>query len=73
MQSGSQTNPNHGLPVQVRLAPRLAEAVDAWRRDRDGLPTRPEAIRRLLEQALTEYGLLSNSASPARSRNAQAA
>jgi hypothetical protein len=38
-----------GTLVGVRLqAPQLA-ALDAWRKNQDDLPTRPEAVRRLLE------------------------
>lgn len=41
-----------GTLVGVRLqAPQLA-ALDAWRRNQDDLPTRPEAVRRLLEGAV---------------------
>ena len=36
----------------VRLSPKQAKAIDHWRRDQDDLPGRPEAIRRLVEQAL---------------------
>lgn len=41
-----------GIPVQVRLKESLLDTIDAWRRRQDDLPTRPEAIRRLIEQAL---------------------
>lgn len=41
-----------GVPVQVRLKETLLETIDAWRRRQADLPTRPEAIRRLIEQAL---------------------
>jgi len=41
-----------GVPVQVRLKESLLDTIDAWRRRQDDLPTRPEAIRRLIEQAL---------------------
>ena len=41
-----------GTLVGVRLqAPQLA-ALDAWRKNQDDLPTRPEAVRRLLEAAV---------------------
>jgi metal-responsive CopG/Arc/MetJ family transcriptional regulator len=36
----------------VRLKESLLDTIDAWRRRQDDLPTRPEAIRRLIEQAL---------------------
>jgi hypothetical protein len=41
-----------GTLVGVRMqAPQLA-ALDAWRKNQDDLPTRPEAVRRLLEGAV---------------------
>ena len=40
------------LPVMVRLSRAQAGALDDWRRKQDDLPGRPEAIRRLVEQAL---------------------
>ncbi|KLK90295.1 hypothetical protein AA309_26555 [Microvirga vignae] len=39
-------------PVLVRLAPDQIKAVDAWRRQQSEIPTRPEAIRRLMELGL---------------------
>lgn len=42
------------LPVMVRLTPEQVKAVDNWRRSEDDLPGRPEAIRRLVEQALAK-------------------
>ena len=44
------------IPVMVRITPQMARALDAWRRQTDDLPTRPEAIRRLIEQALAAGG-----------------
>jgi hypothetical protein len=41
-----------GTQIQVRLQPDDLDAVDAWRDEQDGEPTRPEAIRSLLRQAL---------------------
>lgn len=38
--------------VGVRLQPGELEAVDQWRDNALGQPTRPEAIRRLLKKAL---------------------
>jgi hypothetical protein len=40
------------VPVQVRLPASLFEAIDRYRRWTDDLPSRPEAIRRLIEQGL---------------------
>ena len=38
--------------VGARLQPELLERLDAWRRAQPDLPTRPEALRRLAEEAL---------------------
>jgi hypothetical protein len=37
----------------VRLQPDQLAKVDAWRGAQDDTPTRPEAIRRLVEKAIT--------------------
>lgn len=39
-------------PVLVRLTPEQLAALDEWRRDQNDIPTRPEAIRRLIERGL---------------------
>lgn len=44
--------PVTGDLVGVRIQPEMAKALDDWRRKQDDLPGRPEAIRRLVEQAL---------------------
>jgi hypothetical protein len=41
-----------GTLVGVRLQPDDLAAVDAWRDEQDDAPTRPEAIRRLVEIGL---------------------
>jgi hypothetical protein len=41
------------MPVQVRLHQNLLEAIENWRREQESIPSRPEAIRRLLQQRLT--------------------
>jgi len=41
-------------PVLVRFASALLDSVDSWRRIQKDLPTRPEAIRRLVEEALAK-------------------
>jgi metal-responsive CopG/Arc/MetJ family transcriptional regulator len=38
---------------QMRAAPSFLRAVDEWRRKEADLPSRSEAIRRLVEQALS--------------------
>jgi hypothetical protein len=44
------------LPVLVRLPPDQVVEIDVWRRWQDDLPTRPEAIRRLIELGLKAKG-----------------
>jgi len=43
--------------LQVLITEALVKAVDEWRRREDDLPSRSEAIRRLLEKALREEGV----------------
>jgi len=38
-----------GTLVGTRFQPSLLDAVDAWRKRQPDLPTRPEAVRRLVE------------------------
>lgn len=44
--------PQTGELIGTRFQPEPLAAIDAWRRKQDDLPGRPEAIRRLVEQAL---------------------
>jgi hypothetical protein len=46
----------HGTPVQVRLKKSLFDAIETWRRKQKTIPSRPEAIRRLLCRSLVESG-----------------
>jgi hypothetical protein len=41
-----------GTQIQVRLQPDDLSAVDNWIAEQDAAPTRPEAIRTLVRQAL---------------------
>jgi len=41
-----------GLMIAVRVQPPLLAKIDAWRKRQPDRPTRPEALRRLAEQAL---------------------
>ena len=41
-----------GTPVVVRLQPDQLAALDAWRNDGAPVPTRPEAVRRLIAASL---------------------
>ena len=43
-----------GAPVLVRLQPDALQRLDDWRRGQEDLPGRPEAIRRLIEMALSK-------------------
>lgn len=43
--------PNH---VQLRLSDQQSRAIDDWRRKQSDIPTRSEAIRRLVEKGLTQ-------------------
>jgi hypothetical protein len=48
--------PVESEPVTVRMTVDALHTLDDWRRLQDDLPGRPEAIRRLVEQALTVKG-----------------
>jgi hypothetical protein len=41
-----------GQLIGVRIQPDQMKTLDAWISDQDDRPSRPEAIRRLVEQAL---------------------
>ena len=41
-----------GTPVMVRMAEQELAALDNWRKAQNDLPSRPEAVRRLLKYAL---------------------
>jgi hypothetical protein len=41
-----------GHLVGTRFQPDLLKQIDEWRREQEDAPTRPEAIRRLVEKAL---------------------
>jgi hypothetical protein len=38
--------------IGVRLQPDQLAALDRWREAQDGAPSRPEAVRRLIEKGL---------------------
>jgi metal-responsive CopG/Arc/MetJ family transcriptional regulator len=42
--------------LQMRVSPEFIKSVDNWRRKQEDLPSRSEAIRRLVEQALKAKG-----------------
>lgn len=41
-----------GTPILVRVQPANLSLLDQWRKEQDDLPSRPEAIRRLVDEAL---------------------
>jgi len=41
-----------GTPIQVRLQPAPLAELDAWSAEQPDNPSRPEAIRRLIERGL---------------------
>lgn len=42
-----------GTPVVVRMQPEQLAAVDNWAASEDDVPTRPEAVRRLVARGLS--------------------
>lgn len=42
-----------GTLVGTRFQATLLEAIDSWRKEQTDLPTRPEAVRRLVELGMT--------------------
>ena len=42
-----------GTLVGTRFQATLLEAIDSWRKDQIDLPTRPEAVRRLVDLGMT--------------------
>lgn len=56
-----------GILVGTRFQANLLEAIDNWRKEQIDLPTRPEAVRRLIELGMghsinTSKGLSTRSA-----------
>jgi hypothetical protein len=55
-----------GTLVGTRFQPDLLEAIDLWRKAQSDLPTRPEAVRRLVELGMRdEDSSLGDSVPPA--------
>jgi hypothetical protein len=54
VQSKKRGRPGTGTneAIGVRMSPSQLRALDKWRRDQSDLPSRPEAIRRLVERGL---------------------
>ncbi|HEX8193516.1 MAG TPA: hypothetical protein VF552_11530 [Allosphingosinicella sp.] len=42
--------------IGTRMQPELLKLLDEWRREQPDLPSRPEAIRRIIEQAVRGRG-----------------
>lgn len=60
-----------GTLVGTRFQATLLEAIDSWRKDQTDLPTRPEAVRRLVELGMACGAAPSNGSSTRRvKRNA---
>lgn len=41
-------------PFQMRVAPEWLDRIDEWRRTQPDIPSRAEAIRRMVDQALDD-------------------
>ena len=55
---GIESRLEHGTPVQVRLKKCLFDGIETWRRKQETIPSRPEAIRRLLLEAVERQDTL---------------
>ena len=55
-----QRSTSAGTLVGTRFQPALLAAVDEWRKDQPDLPTRPEAVRRLVEVGLEQFAKRAN-------------
>jgi hypothetical protein len=51
-EGGARPATGNGTPVRVRLQPDQLAALDTWRAAQPGPPSRPEAIRTLMERGL---------------------
>jgi hypothetical protein len=51
---GIESHSEHGTPVQVRLRKNLFDALEGWRRKQAKIPSRPQAIRDLLQRAICQ-------------------
>jgi hypothetical protein len=49
---GRKKTTGPGEPVLLRVHPPLLTGIDDWAKHQDDKPSRPEAIRRLVEKAL---------------------
>jgi len=53
---GRPRSETESIGVQLLLKPDTVRQIDDWRRNEDDLPSRPEAIRRLLARSLSPTG-----------------
>ena len=53
----AETNEKHSVRVDLMMMPSELRTIDEWRRHQPDLPTRAEAIRRLIQLGLTAKGL----------------
>lgn len=51
--TSSQRATTTGTLVGTRFQAKLLEAIDSWRKNQTDLPTRPEAVRRLVKLGMT--------------------
>jgi hypothetical protein len=58
--------PTTGTLVGTRFQAALLDAIDSWRKAQSDLPTRPEAVRRLVELGMISQPM--SSATPLRQR-----
>lgn len=47
----------HGIPILVRVTPDMLTALDIWRASVAPSVSRPEAVRRLLQESLQRRGI----------------
>jgi hypothetical protein len=50
---GRPATTGRGTLIGVRVLPSLLARIDEWARKQDGEPSRPDAMRRLIERALS--------------------
>jgi hypothetical protein len=53
-----------GPSIQIRLQSDLWSAVESFRRNEPDIPTRPEAVRRLIQRALGSRAVLTQTVAP---------
>lgn len=51
------TDEHKSFRLQMVIAPSQVAAIDAWRKTQPDLPSRSEAIRRLVAESLAAHGI----------------